>query len=221
MYETLLLPIDLNQESSWQKALPAAVELCKTFGSTLHVMNVVPDFGMAVVGTYFPEGFEEKALEGARGQLHEFVRRNVPEGVTVATSSATARSMARFCASRKRARPTSSCSPPAGPSSRIFYSAPTPRGWCATSTARSWWCGRAGCCSRPAGRCQNNKFLMARLSKHERKTPPGGTLPIRGAVCIKSAAGRGVAQPGRALRSGRRGRRFESSLPDQLGNQVN
>lgn len=83
MYETLLLPIDLNQESSWQKALPAAVELCKTFGSTLHVMNVVPDFGMAVVGTYFPEGFEEKALEGARGQLHEFVRRNVPEGVTV------------------------------------------------------------------------------------------------------------------------------------------
>ena len=31
----------------------------------------------------------------------------------------------------------------------------------------------------------------------------------------KARRERGVAQPGRALRSGRRGRRFESSLPDQ------
>ena len=32
----------------------------------------------------------------------------------------------------------------------------------------------------------------------------------------KARRERGVAQPGRALRSGRRGRRFESSLPDQV-----
>jgi nucleotide-binding universal stress UspA family protein len=83
MYKNILFPIDLNQESSWTKALPTAVEMCKTFGSTLHVMNVVPDFGMAVVGTYFPEGFEQKALEGAREELHNFVRQKVPEGVPV------------------------------------------------------------------------------------------------------------------------------------------
>ena len=83
MYKTVLLPIDLNQESSWQKALPTAVEFCKTFGATLHVLNVVPDFGMAVVGSYFPDDFEQKALEGARQQLHEFVRQNVPDGLTV------------------------------------------------------------------------------------------------------------------------------------------
>src|SRR5439155_19535136 len=32
----------------------------------------------------------------------------------------------------------------------------------------------------------------------------------------QTGSGRGVAQPGRALSSGGRGRRFESSLPDQL-----
>lgn len=37
-----------------------------------------------------------------------------------------------------------------------------------------------------------------------------GVLPLR------SRHGRGVAQPGRALSSGGRGRRFESSLPDQF-----
>ncbi len=36
------------------------------------------------------------------------------------------------------------------------------------------------------------------------------------AAVYKARRERGVAQPGRALRSGRRGRRFESSLPDHL-----
>ncbi len=83
MYKNILFPVDLNQKSSWEKALPTAVEYCKAFGATLHVLNVVPDFGMAVVGTYFPDDFEEKALEAAREQLHEFVRKNVPDGVKV------------------------------------------------------------------------------------------------------------------------------------------
>ncbi len=83
MYENILFPVDLNQESSWAKALPTAVEFCKTYDATLHVLNVVPDFGMAVVGTYFPEGFEQKALEGAREELHNFVRQKVPDGVSV------------------------------------------------------------------------------------------------------------------------------------------
>jgi nucleotide-binding universal stress UspA family protein len=83
MYKNILFPVDLNQESSWAKALPTAVEYCTAFGSTLHVLNVVPDFGMAVVGSYFPEGFEEKALEGARTQLHGFVRGHVPDTVKV------------------------------------------------------------------------------------------------------------------------------------------
>lgn len=83
MYKDILFPVDLNQASSWEKALPTAVEYCKTFGATLHVLNVVPDFGMSVVGTYFPEDFEQKALEGAREELHNFVRQHVPEGVKV------------------------------------------------------------------------------------------------------------------------------------------
>jgi len=83
MYKDILFPVDLNQESSWEKALPTAVEYCKTFGATLHVLNVVPDFGMSVVGTYFPEDFEQKALETTREELHNFVRQHVPEGVKV------------------------------------------------------------------------------------------------------------------------------------------
>ena len=48
MYKNILIPIDLNQNSSWQKALPTALEYCRAFGAKLHVMTVIPDFGMAI-----------------------------------------------------------------------------------------------------------------------------------------------------------------------------
>ena len=75
MFQNILLPVDLNQESSWQKALPTAVEYCNAFGATLHVMNVVPDFGSALVGSYFPEGFEKKSLEALADRIGSSVER--------------------------------------------------------------------------------------------------------------------------------------------------
>ena len=83
MYKDILLPVDLGHESSWKMALPKAVELCQAFGTRLHVMTVVPDFGMSIVGSYFPEGFEEKALGDANERLHAFVKEHVPDGIEV------------------------------------------------------------------------------------------------------------------------------------------
>jgi nucleotide-binding universal stress UspA family protein len=50
----ILLPVDLNEESSWDKALPTAVTLCRTFNASLHVVTVLPDYRMPLVGSYFP-----------------------------------------------------------------------------------------------------------------------------------------------------------------------
>ncbi len=84
MYQTILLPIDLNEESSWKKALPTALELCRTHGAKLHVMTVVPDFGMAIVGSFFPDGYEKRALSDAARALKEFVAAHVPGEIAVA-----------------------------------------------------------------------------------------------------------------------------------------
>lgn len=77
MYKEILLPIDLNHESSWKKALPSALELARTFGARLHVMTVVPDFGMSIVGSFFPDDFEDKALAEARSRLQAFAAAHV------------------------------------------------------------------------------------------------------------------------------------------------
>lgn len=83
MYKNILLAIDLGDPNSWSKSLPVSIEFAKLFGATLRVMTVVPDFGMSIVGSFFPDGYEQKVLEQAREKLHEFVRENVPDDITV------------------------------------------------------------------------------------------------------------------------------------------
>ena len=57
MFNHVLLSVDLEHESSWIKALPVALDLCKSCGAALHVLTVVPDFGMSIVSQYFPQAF--------------------------------------------------------------------------------------------------------------------------------------------------------------------
>ena len=83
MYKDILLPIDLDQESSWRKALPLAVELGKSFSARLHIMTVVPDYQFHYVSQYFPAGYEEKMIAAAEERLRDFATEHVAEDVQV------------------------------------------------------------------------------------------------------------------------------------------
>lgn len=83
MFKTILLPIDLSASMSWGKALPAALDMCKSTDGVLHVVTVLPDFGMSVVGSFFESGFEERALHEVGEKLTEWVAENVPDDIEV------------------------------------------------------------------------------------------------------------------------------------------
>ena len=83
MYKDILLTVDLGHESSWSKALPIAVDYAKAFGATLHVMTVVPDFGMSIVGSFFPEGFEKQALAETQKRLTTFCDDKISKDIKV------------------------------------------------------------------------------------------------------------------------------------------
>lgn len=83
MYHKIVLPVDLNEESSWTKALPTALELCRSFGASLHVVTVLPDYRMPLVGSYFPKDFAKKAHQAVSDAQHEFIQKHVPEDVQV------------------------------------------------------------------------------------------------------------------------------------------
>ncbi|MCB1777525.1 MAG: universal stress protein [Candidatus Competibacteraceae bacterium] len=83
MYNDILLPVDLNHESSWITVLPSVIEYCRAFKARLHVVTVVPDFGMPLVGGYFPKNFSRKMVEETTHHLHQFIKEQVPSDVHV------------------------------------------------------------------------------------------------------------------------------------------
>ena len=83
MFKDILIPVDLGQEASWTKALPFAVDLAGHYGARLHVMTVIPDYGFHYVAQFFPEGYEDKLLSQADGDLHALVEKHVPPEIAV------------------------------------------------------------------------------------------------------------------------------------------
>lgn len=81
MFQRILVPVDLSDKHSWRKALPAAISLCETFQARLHLLTVVPEFGLPMVGQYFPEGYEAKVRQQVAKQLKEFAAEQVPDAV--------------------------------------------------------------------------------------------------------------------------------------------
>ncbi len=83
MYKSIFLPIDLNQESSWKDVIPTAVKLAEGSNAELHVMTVVPDYGMAVVGSFFPTDYAENASLETEKLLANFVAEHFSDGTSV------------------------------------------------------------------------------------------------------------------------------------------
>jgi nucleotide-binding universal stress UspA family protein len=83
MYKDVLLPIDLNHESSWRKALPVAVAVCKQFQANLHLLTVIPDFGVSMVSQYFPESHQQQMKKNALDGLHALSSEHVGNDVSV------------------------------------------------------------------------------------------------------------------------------------------
>jgi len=78
MFKSILLPVDLNHKSSWEKAAPEAVALAKQHGAKIHLLTVIPDFGMAVVGSFFPSGYAEQALQSGSEKLAALASEIIP-----------------------------------------------------------------------------------------------------------------------------------------------
>jgi nucleotide-binding universal stress UspA family protein len=83
MYSHILLAVDLSDEHSWSKALPTAVALSGTFKAVLHVMTVVPEFGLPAVGQFFPADYEAKLHQQVAKQLADFVVEHIADHAKV------------------------------------------------------------------------------------------------------------------------------------------
>ncbi|TRD23580.1 universal stress protein [Palleronia caenipelagi] len=77
MSNTILLPIDLGDPASWEHALPRALHLAE--GGVLHIIAVMPNFGMPMVANFFDDAFVTQALHDLGEQLTAWVNTHIPE----------------------------------------------------------------------------------------------------------------------------------------------
>ncbi len=85
MTKSILLPIDLDQQSSWEHSLPVAIKMARDDGAKLHVLSVIPDYGMSVVGSFFPPDHAQNTMAEAEKLIKKFVAENLPDGMTAKT----------------------------------------------------------------------------------------------------------------------------------------
>ncbi|MDH3661944.1 MAG: universal stress protein [Alphaproteobacteria bacterium] len=73
MYETILLPVDLSDDHSWQNALPAAISLCEMYDARLFVITVVSDLNLPVAGHILSSDDEVRLHERIATKLDAFI----------------------------------------------------------------------------------------------------------------------------------------------------
>lgn len=80
MFKNVLLAIDLTEPSSWARALPVALEICKSSPAALHVTTSAAEVNVQVA-TFFPADANEKLLTQAAADLQAWMREHVPAGI--------------------------------------------------------------------------------------------------------------------------------------------
>lgn len=73
MSGTVLCALDISQPEHEAAVLKRAHQIAQIDGARLDVLTVVPNYGTSMVGSFFPEGFHEKAVKEAHDALEAFV----------------------------------------------------------------------------------------------------------------------------------------------------
>lgn len=85
MYKKIMIPIDVDAEETWGGAVESAVTLARASGAEIHAVTVQPDFGMSLVGSYFPAGYEKKVEAEITEKLKAIVAKHIPDDLSVHT----------------------------------------------------------------------------------------------------------------------------------------
>lgn len=82
MFKNLLLAVDINAPDSAARSAAAAVSMAQSGGATLHLLNVVPDSGMAIVGASLSKDHVQQMHNAARAELESWAATHIPDDVS-------------------------------------------------------------------------------------------------------------------------------------------
>lgn len=78
MFNSIMLAVDVNDPQGATRSAQAAAAMTAHENATLHILNVVPDQGMAIVGAAMSADHSEAIMENARSALEQWAGANIP-----------------------------------------------------------------------------------------------------------------------------------------------
>ena len=81
MFKNLLLAVDVNAPEGATKSAEAAISMARAHGAVLHLLNVVPDTGMAIVSASLPADHVAHALDVAHAEMDKWAAATIPDDV--------------------------------------------------------------------------------------------------------------------------------------------
>ncbi|MFK7974334.1 MAG: universal stress protein [Rickettsiaceae bacterium] len=83
MFKNIVIPVDLSDKQSLKSVFPPALNFVNAFGSKIHLVHIMPDFGMKLVEDYLPKYWMSEQKKKYHKIFDEIVAKYVPEGVEV------------------------------------------------------------------------------------------------------------------------------------------
>ncbi len=82
MFNQILVPVDLSTESTTQKLCETANDLAEKYASEVVLITVIPDYGMPLVASFFPEDAQKKLKQEMNSKLDVLAERFFKVNVT-------------------------------------------------------------------------------------------------------------------------------------------
>ena len=76
-YKHILVPVDVSEDRSWEKAFRSTEKLVATFSAQVSVMTVIPDLRTGAMAQFFPADFEESATAEETKELKSIVEKEL------------------------------------------------------------------------------------------------------------------------------------------------
>lgn len=81
MFSKIIIPIDLTDRFPWKMVVPVAMNFVNSFGSELHFVYVIPDYGVSMVQDYLPKHWFKDQVEKCTQVINGKFRQYLPEDV--------------------------------------------------------------------------------------------------------------------------------------------
>lgn len=86
LYKNIVVPVDLSDKNAFRNVIQPALNLVNAFGSKLHLIHIIPDFGMKVVEDYLPKNWLKEKRERYGKVIDKLIKDHIPEDVEVTYS---------------------------------------------------------------------------------------------------------------------------------------